>query len=585
MKSIDPARCENQIGCEINNAALRGITLEQLRTFVQCVHGFFHSDINTEYCNDENSHPHEVHVDWYRVRDDFLKAKIPEQTSYVEHISTCQQRPQFHVSQAYSTSVKDTMAAIEWHAEALCLPDTTTYWLHGLALRHSFEPHGSLDILHTVLTKHAEGLVLVVDQSAKVLERSMPAFEVHVAVTNSLRFDILTPSGALATTRPFHGGSWEVGDFDPDIASKVLDFDVSNTQCSDPTDRRRVFNGIASGEFNLADAPPSDSPKYKKLDQLLHKKTAGPILRESAAHGRYMQINKVIETCPGLLLDSPSLRGSLGETALHLAAASGRTLAIELLLTKNSDINAQDLDGEAPLHYAVFAGKAESVALLLEYKADPMRESFLVETPLEISAQNPAYFLGIDTTGIQSQLQDAKTWAKSVRADHFSMLFNMLCKSQREYAELRMQHSRLKVRHAVADMCGKKSIAEKGAQTEQFPGLRPCQDSGGPLVLQREASTSGNPSGSASTSCATDLPLDANHEEDKQFEQIISTFREAWGAKATVSADVLITLMCRTAITANDKDIETALRSAGLLTSGLIDYEQFLRWLYANKKA
>jgi len=134
---------------------------------------------------------------------------------------------------------------------ALCLPDTTTYWLHGLALRHSFEPHGSLDILHTVLTKHAEGLVLVVDQSAKVLERSMPAFEVHVAVTNSLRFDILTPSGALATTRPFHGGSWEVGDFDPDIASKLLDFDVSNTQCSDPTDLRRVFNGLRQGNSTL----------------------------------------------------------------------------------------------------------------------------------------------------------------------------------------------------------------------------------------------------------------------------------------------------------------------------------------------
>ena len=59
-----------------------------------------------------------------------------------------------------------------------------------------------------------------------------------------------------------------------------------------------------------------------------------------------------------------------GNTALHLAARENYPRMVELLLQKEVDPNAADIDGRVPLVEAALWGRVENVKLLLKYGAD-----------------------------------------------------------------------------------------------------------------------------------------------------------------------------------------------------------------------
>jgi ankyrin repeat protein len=54
-------------------------------------------------------------------------------------------------------------------------------------------------------------------------------------------------------------------------------------------------------------------------------------------------------------------------TALHLAAAFGRTNMVELLLANGADVNVVDVNGRAPLYYAECHGHADVAELLRQH--------------------------------------------------------------------------------------------------------------------------------------------------------------------------------------------------------------------------
>lgn len=59
-----------------------------------------------------------------------------------------------------------------------------------------------------------------------------------------------------------------------------------------------------------------------------------------------------------------------GHTLLHRAARRGRAESLDLLLTKDLDIDARNRDGQTPLMVAVQEGKVDCVRLLLDRGAD-----------------------------------------------------------------------------------------------------------------------------------------------------------------------------------------------------------------------
>ena len=135
----------------------------------------------------------------------------------------------------------------------------------------------------------------------------------------------------------------------------------------------------------------------------LHRAAAGPALRQAAITGSTEQAAVVSDKCPTLLGDALSLRGVLGEAPIHVAASSGHSAVLQMLLDAKANPNAQDLAGETPLHYCAIAGQATTAEMLLKNGADPTIESFFSETAMDVAQQELAYWL-VDTAGVQSVL-------------------------------------------------------------------------------------------------------------------------------------------------------------------------------------
>merc|ERR1712217_670940 len=87
------------------------------------------------------------------------------------------------------------------------------------------------------------------------------------------------------------------------------------------------------------------------------------------------------------------MRGSLGESPLHVAAASGKPELVRVLLEFHMDPNAEDHIRETPLHWAAFTGHEACVDLLMLGGALPEMESFYSQTPLQVAEECAASFV------------------------------------------------------------------------------------------------------------------------------------------------------------------------------------------------
>merc|ERR1712157_694931 len=96
-----------------------------------------------------------------------------------------------------------------------------------------------------------------------------------------------------------------------------------------------------------------DSEALSHFNDRVRRMVAGTQLRHAAFAGDVAVIEN-IGRCPGLLLNSASMLGSLRENAAHVAAAAGNVAALRLLLDMHADPNAADHVNETPLHYSVF---------------------------------------------------------------------------------------------------------------------------------------------------------------------------------------------------------------------------------------
>jgi ankyrin repeat protein/predicted Ser/Thr protein kinase len=80
-------------------------------------------------------------------------------------------------------------------------------------------------------------------------------------------------------------------------------------------------------------------------------------------------------------------KDSRGRTALHRAAAEGRTNVVGLLLNSGALVNPKNIDGATPLAYAVEFGKMQAVQLLIAHQAHVDLADVSGTTPLMIASE------------------------------------------------------------------------------------------------------------------------------------------------------------------------------------------------------
>jgi ankyrin repeat protein len=84
-------------------------------------------------------------------------------------------------------------------------------------------------------------------------------------------------------------------------------------------------------------------------------------------------------------------KDSRGRTALHRAAAEGRTNVVALLVNSGALTNPKNIDGATPLAYAVEFGKMPVVQLLIAHQAQVDLADVSGTTPLMIASEGTAY--------------------------------------------------------------------------------------------------------------------------------------------------------------------------------------------------
>jgi len=423
-----PSISESTRRCEIQDPALRAISLSQLRQLAQLIqgelakHDFRDDSLSAQElkqlygCQDNR-----ITWDWFNMGHltrFIVRPLTKEQThSYVETVAEHEQAPTFFTMCARNTPFQEFMEAIEWHAEARAYPDTTTFWVPSLAYNRDDLVHDGDESEYgediwdlppaRVIKDYAIGSLMVVSRFVAAVQELRTMVWDYYGNLFGKSSCILCWSGVIATGRPFSEGSWESGDFDPRIAERILDFDVYSTN-SEPCrskERDLMLHIIAgSPKEQWGTAPPRRCKGYDRLNQRFRSKVAGPILRAAAEDGDVRKIRRVLSACPGLRLSSSSLKGLLGDTALHAAAGAGHCEVLRLLIRERADINAQDFEGETPLHMAALTGQAEAAKVLIQSHADHELESFNMETPLQVAQQNPAYFLDVDTAKVAALL-------------------------------------------------------------------------------------------------------------------------------------------------------------------------------------
>jgi len=386
-------------GCEVEAGGLRGVTVGQIRTLVKKVQ---------MACGEWTPPRKWQDLTCHDVVKKFVRPITESRRcSYMELVADRPQQTQYFIQHSWKSKFQDTVRAIEWFAEAMHLADSAVcFWdilsinQHNAAAEVGFSQHD--DVPGKKYYKplyESEGLLMCL--GGRWLNRGWVLVTIELCIRLGKSLYLGCCSGVLACSRPFPYEGWLFGNVDPDIFRSLQGVDVENCEVSREEDRQTILTFFSQGlEEKMA------RTVYTRAKNRFTCWAAGPILRTAAARDDYHEIQDV-STCPGLWLNSDSLKGSLGETALHVAAGAGALNAVQELLRSRMDPNIEDGIRERPLHYAALSGHAQVASLLLAAEADPWAESSFGETPLQVAEQNPAGFLKVNTNDITAVLKAA----------------------------------------------------------------------------------------------------------------------------------------------------------------------------------
>ncbi len=165
--------------------------------------------------------------------------------------------------------------------------------------------------------------------------------------------------------------------------------------------------------------------EYKELRKMLQNIKAEMDIQNQHATKYYLNVGELLPTaCMGLVgpsdmklcfeavlaytTDLNVRRLQDGYTALHLAAKSGKTDLMKMLLIKGAEVDSRDDNDNTPLHVALDEKRYEAAKLLLTYNANVNAKNRMGRTPLRF-AVNPFSILYRRTASIFERVAGVMT--------------------------------------------------------------------------------------------------------------------------------------------------------------------------------
>jgi len=363
----------------------RGITLGELRTVVKKLKAFV--SLSDAYSWDS------LTVAVVAEQLMVLPAFSPDGYCYAEFVSPSARTPQYVIDDVFQDSWASTISAVEWFAEARQLSNSAVLWWAPFCVdsRRVQEESQNWDSAIRTVISNCEGWLTVLPRDRELIVRSNRMQQLQICFETGRQIDLCCPHGVLSCTSPFLDGAWEFGRFDPAIARVLIDANWEEATCANKEVQERI-------KAQVRDAPGGFAGFKARLSRVI----AGPILRDAVSKPGSERIDEILKICrmPGFNINNAAMKGPLGETPLHVAAAVGNAQAIRVLLAHNADPYAEDNIRETPLHYAALSGMVGATRLLLKGGAASGAESAFAETALTVAKQNPAAFLGKDPSKV-----------------------------------------------------------------------------------------------------------------------------------------------------------------------------------------
>ncbi|CAE8620836.1 unnamed protein product [Polarella glacialis] len=397
-------------GIKIPRIEDRGVTLGEMRAFIKKA---------KKWCSEEGRSWETLTI--AEISKTFVKQLIAgKDTSLAELWSSGPRKPQIVIDQTWASPMSELAAALEWFAEASRLQDKAVLYFSPLCINVCDQEEDNPDWARTIrsLIQNSEGLLSVLPDTEAQIVRSARLEQLHLCFHAGKKIYLGCSGGVLACTSPFQDGIWEFGHFEPQLAQTLVMSSWSGARCARSEKQRK--DGLHDRVDQLI---LQSRGGYDGFEARLMRVAGGPVLRDAALLGGPEAVKRIYSVAgrQGFLINSAVLKGSLGETAVHIAAASGNLLALRALLDCRADPNAEDHIRETPMHYAAMTGMLGSIQLLLKYGAEPMAESAFAEDALFVAQQNPAAFLGTHTRKATALLrawgvatEDAKTYETSL---------------------------------------------------------------------------------------------------------------------------------------------------------------------------
>jgi hypothetical protein len=206
------------------------------------------------------------------------------------------------------------------------LRDTTLLWDQLVCIRqHDIAAEFSTWREKTLpnLIKETSGLLSYLSKDTSPIVRCNRMLNWQCCFENARPLYLGCTGGVLACTSTFADGAHVFGDFDHEIARLIIDADWDRAQSAD-----KNLGPIVAKRFNQMRGG------MQAFAGRMCRAVAGPVLRNCAKNGGSTAVAEINDICRHdmVLLNSRSLSGCHGETAVHMAAAAGNVNVLMALL-------------------------------------------------------------------------------------------------------------------------------------------------------------------------------------------------------------------------------------------------------------